>query len=154
MREHMAPPTSASTCHAKQGVRTVATQADSPVPWLPPTCRQTPRLECSTPVSMPMTTKRHLSPAKSSLYFSSLTRLAAINTALLVCPAEVVALRTVMSTANCAPWWRGKPDANTSLVLSSFAETATFMSRSFALNRMDAPASRQMRTKEGSGPAP
>ena len=58
----------------------------------------------------------------------------------LVCAAFVV-----------APW-REKPDANTSMVLSSFAEIATHVPN-FALNRTDALASRQMRAKERSGPS-
>ena len=61
-------------------------------------------------------------------------------------------------------WWRndvdgqlramveGKPDANTSMTLTSFTETARFRSRSFALKRTNAPASRQMHTIERSGP--
>ena len=38
-------------------------------------------------VSIPTTTRRHLSPTKRSLYFASLSRLAAIRTAPLVCAA-------------------------------------------------------------------
>ena len=66
--------------------------------------------------------------------------------------AAVSALRTVTSTANCAPWNRGSPLARTSMALSSAAGTATFMSRSLVLHRTNAPASRQMRARVLSGP--
>ena len=54
--------------------------------------------------------------------------------------------------ANCVPWNSGSPLANTSIDLSSIAETATFMSRSFVLQRTEAPASRHTRAKLRSGP--
>ena len=40
-----------------------------------------------------------------------------------------------MSTASCAPWWKGSPDANTSMARSSVEDTATFMSLNLALHR-------------------
>ena len=61
-------------------------------------------------------------------------------------------LRRVTSIANCVPWNSGSPLANTSIDLSSIAETATFMSRSFLLQRTEAPASRHTRAKLRSGP--
>ena len=88
------------------------------------------------PVSMPTTTKRQRSPAKSSWYLRSLSRRALARTtpSVLAAPTQanplaVSALRTVTSTANCAPWNRGSPLASTSMALSSAAGTATFKSR-------------------------
>ena len=47
------------------------------------------------------------------------------------------------STASCAPWWMGCPEAKTSMVLSSSARTLLFMSRSLGFTLIEAPASRQ-----------
>ena len=47
-----------------------------------------------------------------------------------------------MSTASCAPWWMGSPDANTSIACSSSARTSTFMSLNLEFKRTNAPASR------------
>ena len=83
-----------------------------------------------------------------------LSRRARCKTAPLVCaalaqamPWVVNGLRMVTSIANCAPWNSGSPLANTSI------EIATFMSRSFVLQRTEAPASRHTRAKLRSGPS-
>ena len=60
-------------------------------------------------------------------------------------PHEVTALRTVMSTANWAPWFISNPEANTSVARSSVAGTLMFMSRNLAFSLTVAPASRHTR---------
>ena len=89
------------------------------------------------PVSVPTTTSWHRSLSTSSAYLVSLSSLALVSTAPSTVaafghalPLAVTALRRVMSTASCAPWFIANPDARTSIDRSSVACTRTFMSRS------------------------
>ena len=88
------------------------------------------------PVSMPTTTSRHRSPAHNSAYFTSFWWRASSKTAPSTAaafgrarPHAVTALRTVMSTASCAPWFNSRPEASTSIARSSVAGTKTHLVR-------------------------
>ena len=76
-----------------------------------------------------------LSLCNSSVNFRSLSRLASVSTGPIhnALPQAVTAHRTVMSTANWAPWFIGNPEAKTSIALSSVAGTLRFMSRNLVL---------------------
>ena len=70
----------------------------------------------------PTTTSWHRPPSHNSAYFASLSWRASVSTPPSTIeafgrarPQAVTALRTVMSTASCAPWFNSKPEANTSI---------------------------------------
>ena len=110
------------------------------------------------PTRLATTTSRQRSPAINSACFCALSARALWQVIpssravpVLGSPRLVRAQRSVMSTANWAPWNSGRPDATTSMHTSSSALTAIFMSRSFTLVRTMAPALRHTRAKVLSG---
>ena len=108
------------------------------------------------PVSRATTTRRLLFPSTSSMYSArALVQTAPFTVAAFghAWEGAVTAHRNVMSSANCAPRWRGIPDATTSMDRMSSARTATFISVSFALTCTVAPASLHTLARVRSGPS-
>ena len=106
------------------------------------------------PVSTPTTTSWHRSPSLYSAHFAFLSWRASTNTATSTVeafgrarPHAVTALRTVVSTASCAPWFNSIPKADTSIARSSVAGTLMFMSFNLAFRLTVAPASRHTRAR-------
>ena len=132
----------------------VAAPVVRPLPKRRPCLPQTPGPLCPTfhlsptqprPVdtvrSSPVLRTWPLCPGELCVSAAPLTVAAVVRGA----PTEVTALLSVMSTANCAPWWIERPAATTSISLSSVAGTCTFMSRNLTLRVTVAPASRHTR---------
>ena len=110
------------------------------------------------PVSIATTTRQHRLLATSSADFASLSLLARTRMAPFECaahgwrrPSTEVALRSVTSTDNWAPWCSGNLDATTSMVRWSPAGTTTFMSLNLTFTRTVAPASQHTRARMRSG---
>ena len=141
--------TSLSTSSATQETLSVAAPVVRPLPERRPCLPQTPGPLCPT-FHLSPTQPRQVDTVRSSpvlrtwpLCPDERVSAAPLTVAAVVRGAatEVTALLSVMSTANCAPWWIERPAATTSISLSSVAGTCTFMSRNLTLRVTVAPAS-------------